>query len=128
MTQSNRSPISPAPERNEPGLDNLVNQVSKMIPTCKLDKNKKDICLGSVPAEGHYDARSSLNERNGITEGLGNVHGTTSQGSSQEEVVTKGSGPSHFGTLRTRGTPTRENRCNISTRFNRTHENFLRLN
>ena len=75
--------------RNEPELSNAFP-----IPVVvKLIKKKNEVYVGSVPTEGHHDARSSLNERNGIEEEcLGDVHGTTSQGSSQDDVTTEGTG------------------------------------
>ena len=104
MTQRNKNPNRTASERNEPGLDNLINQVTNIIPTSRLDK-KNEVCVGTVPAKGQYDIRGSLNQRNGITEQcIGEIQGTTSQGSSQEEVVSEGSGTGPFSLWGSRAT------------------------
>ena len=57
MTQRNRTPSGTAPERNEPGLDDLVSQVSNIFPTSRLDKKKNEVCVGSVPTEGPDERR-----------------------------------------------------------------------
>lgn len=74
---------------NEPDQSNTF----PILVVIKLNKKKNEVCVCSVPTEGHHDVRSSLNERNSIEEEcLGDVHGTTSQGSSQDDMTTEGTG------------------------------------
>jgi hypothetical protein len=96
LTQRNKNPDITT-EHNLPGLDNLVDRVTNIIPRSRLDRLRKErVCIGTVPIDAPYDCRGHLNEKQAIQEQcLGEIPWTTSQDSSQEsieEILSEGGG------------------------------------
>ena len=99
LTQKKKNPVNTT-EQNLLGLDNLVENVTNIIPRSRLDRQRTErVCVGNVPVNAPYDCRGHLNEKQGIQEQcLGEIQGTTSQDSSEvsiEEILSEGGDAEH---------------------------------
>ena len=80
--------------QNEAGLDNLIKQVTNIVPRSRIDAPSERICVGTVPVDTPHDCRGRINELRGIKEVcLGDVQmgSHESNQESQDDALSAGS-------------------------------------